>query len=76
MNTSINSFHEKKNLNINMINAASFVRDVIQLKCTLYIVIVWNLEGLFPGEKRTHINTKPMFFLGFTIHNKLYVRQI
>jgi hypothetical protein len=45
-----------------MINAASLVRDVIQLKCTLYIVIAWNLEGLFAGEKRTHINTKPMFF--------------
>ena len=44
------------------INAASFVRDVIQLKCTRYIVIVLNLERLFPGEKRTHINTKPMFF--------------
>jgi hypothetical protein len=50
-----------------MINAALFVRDTIGLKCTLYIVIVWNLEGLFPGEKRTHINTKPMFLLGFTI---------
>jgi hypothetical protein len=65
MNTSINSFHGKK-MNINMINAASFVRDVIQLKCTLYIVIVWNLEGLFLGDKRTHINTKPVF-LWFTI---------
>jgi hypothetical protein len=59
-----------------MTNVASFVKDTIGLKCTLYIVIVWNLEGLFPGEKRTHINTKPMFFLVFTIHNKLYVRQI
>jgi hypothetical protein len=29
-----------KKMNINMINAASFVRDVIQLKCTLYRVTV------------------------------------
>ena len=48
-------------MNINMINTALFIRDAIGLKCTLYIVIVWNLEGLFPGEKRTHINTKAMF---------------
>jgi hypothetical protein len=56
MNTSINPSMRKTELNINMINAASFVRDVIQLKCTLHIVrhIVWNLEGLFPEKKHTH----------------------
>ena len=62
MNTSINSFHEKK-ININMINTALFIRDVIQLKCTLHMV--WNLEGLFSRENtntHTHINTKFMFF--------------
>jgi hypothetical protein len=70
MNTYSNSFYEK--MNINMINAASFVRDVIQLKliCTLYIVILWNLEGSFPRKKRTHINTKPMFFCDSHINTK------
>jgi hypothetical protein len=67
MNTSINSLHEKKKMIRNMINAAWFVRGVIGLKCTLYIVKVWNLEGLFPGrETHTHKH-KTHVFLGFTI---------
>jgi hypothetical protein len=63
-----------KKMNINIINAASLVRDVIQLKCTvtLYIVIVRNLEGLFPGEKRTHIFTISCMLDKYNSHNNRF----